>query len=188
MLIRAILLLMLAFIIGCKSDKETVQETAAVSANAELHFTAPDGWTQEQPKTKMRKAQFQLPGVDGAESAELTVFVFPGTGGTVEANLQRWFGQFKQPDGRPTASRASIVDQEVNNLKVSVVYLTGTYLKSSSMMMMGGEITEMPDYAMLAAIVETAKDPWFFKTVGPQKTIDYWREDFNKFVQTFKYN
>ena len=188
MLFRATLLLLLAFVIGCKSDKETVQETVTVSADADLHFTAPDSWTREQPKTKMRKAQFRLPGVDGMEDAELTVFVFPGTGGTVEANLQRWFGQFKQPDGRPSASRATITDIEVNNLKVSVVYLTGTYLKSSSMMMMGGEITEMTDYAMLAAIVETPRDPWFFKAIGPKNTIDHWRADFDKFVQTFKYN
>ena len=190
MLFRFIILsLVIVVVMGCKSEKETIQEKPMVEQQTGLHYTVPAGWVSEQPKTKMRKAQYRLPGAkDGAGDAELNVFVFPGTGGTVEGNLQRWYAQFKQPDGSPTASKASIVNLEVNKLTVSVVYLTGTYLKSMSPMMMGGQTTEVPDYAMLAAIVETGTDPWFFKAVGPRQTIDSWRADFDKFVQTFEVN
>ena len=39
---------------------------------------------------------------------------------------------------------------------------------------------------MVAAIVETSTDPWFFKTTGPQATIDHWRGEFEKFAGTIK--
>ena len=38
--------------------------------------------------------------------------------------------------------------------------------------MMGGPVDETPNYAMHAAIVETASGPWFFKAVGPIAEID----------------
>ena len=46
----------------------------------------------------MRVAQYGLPGPAG--EATLGIFFFgPGQGGSVEANIERWFGQFKQEDG-----------------------------------------------------------------------------------------
>ena len=59
-------------------------------------------------------------------------------------------------------------------------------MKSKSTMMMGGPVEELKDYAMLAAIVETANGPWFFKATGPENTIEHWRQTFNEFVQSFK--
>jgi hypothetical protein len=127
-----------------------------------------------------------LPGVDGADAAELVVFHFPGTGGSVQANLDRWYGQFKQPDGSETRDHAQSLRVQVGDLNVTTVAVTGTYLKSQSPMMMSGPFDEMPDYAMWAAIVETAKGPWFFKAVGPQKTMAHWQPSFDKFVQSFE--
>ena len=134
----------------------------------------------------MRKDQFSLPGVSGAEAAELAVFFFPGGGGTVDANLKRWYDQFKQPDGSTTGNRAELEKLKVNMLSVTTVYVTGTYLKSRSLMMMGGPVDELSDYALLAAIAETAEGSWFFKATGPQQTIDHWRARFGTFVQSFR--
>jgi hypothetical protein len=134
----------------------------------------------------MRKDQYVLPGIDGAENAELAVFFFPGTGGGVEENLKRWYGQFKQPDGSAMEDHVEREKITVNGLPVTVVYLTGTYLKSMSPMMAGGPTEEFPGYAMLGAIVETADAPWFLKATGPQQTIDRWRASFDTFVQSFR--
>lgn len=73
------------------------------------------------------------------------------------------------------------------DLSVTIVYATGTYLKSLSPMSMGGPTEELPDYALLAAIVDTDSGPWFFKATGPKKTIDYWRPEFEKFARTFHF-
>jgi hypothetical protein len=178
--------------LGCQSGRKQESEKPAESPSTgqlpsgEITYTVPDGWVEQTPGSPMRRAQFGLPGVEGAGDAELAVFFFPGTGGTVEDNLDRWYGQFTQPDGSPTKRRVEKKRMSVHGLPITVVYVTGTYLKSRSPMMMEGPVDEMPGYAMIAAVAETANGPWFFKATGPQKTIDSWRSSFEEFVQSFK--
>lgn len=177
---------------ACKSNEKTADESQPNHAVAqqlplgEVAYTAPEGWVAEHPSSNMRKAQFRLPGVAGLEDGELVVFHFPGTGGSVQANLDRWYGQFKQPDGSATRDRAQPQQVQANGLNVTTVSVTGTFLKSQSPMMMSGPFDEMPDYLMWAAIVETANGPWFFKAVGPQKTMEHWQPSFDAFVQTLR--
>ena len=76
-----------------------------------------------------------------------------------------------------------ISPEELKKIKIGdIVYVTGTHLKGT----MGGQSAELPGYAMIAAIVQTSTDPWFFKAVGPQVTIDYWRPAFESFAKTIK--
>jgi len=178
-------------LLGCKSKDQ--QQSAAQSAatahalpSGSVTYSAPAAWIAQEPKSQMRKAEFLWPGESGNEDAEMAVFFFPGTGGSVQANLDRWYGQLKQPDGSATAQRAHTEKLDVNGLAVTVTHVTGTYLKPQSPMMMGGAVEEKPNYAMLAAIVETANGPWFFKATGPEATIAHWRPNFDEFVKTFR--
>ncbi|MEK7727479.1 MAG: hypothetical protein AAB354_03650 [candidate division KSB1 bacterium] len=183
----------LLFVAGCQSKKEEQQtntQTAAATPHAlptgEVTYTVPEGWLEHPPTSQMRKAEFRWPGANGNEDAELAVFFFPGTGGSVQANLDRWYGQFKQIDGSSTAQRARAEKVDANGLSVTVTHVTGTYLKSQSGMMMGGPVEEKPNYAMLAAIVETTNGPWFFKATGPETTISHWRPSFDAFVKSLR--
>lgn len=185
-----VVLIILA-VAGCKSDEKKAdgQTTTSMSSglpSGDVNYVAPKEWIPEPPHNPMRKAQFKWPGVDGQEAGEMAVFFFPGTGGSVEANLDRWYGQFLQPDGSETRSKVQTNKLEANGLPVTVVYVTGTYKKPKNPMMMGGPVDEVPGYAMKAAIVETANGPWFFKAVGPQKTMEHWNASFDEFVKTFK--
>jgi hypothetical protein len=182
--------LILVLLWGCNSSDNSAQnkpqnKAAAGNSEIEVSYKAPKQWIAETPQSSMRKAQYKLPGQNGAEAAELAVFYFPGEGGSVEANLERWYGQFQQPDGSETSQHVQKQSLTVHGVEVTEVYVTGTYLKTSSPMM-SGPMEEMTGYAMLAAIAETSNGPWFFKATGPQKTIDYWRPDFDKFVHTFR--
>lgn len=182
----------LTILFGCQANKDQqaandqpgVGNTAAPAG--EVTYQAPKEWIEETPASRMRKAQFRLPGANGAEDAVLAVFFFPGTGGSVEANLNRWYRQFKQPDGSLTKDLAKTVKFTVNGLNVTVTYVTGTYLQPQNAMMMSGPVDEKENYAMWAAIAETAGGPWFFKAIGPKQTIDRWRPQFDQFVQTFR--
>ena len=176
--------------ISCQSDKKRDPESQSKGTevktlpSGEITYTAPEDWVKQQPSGSMRKDQFSLPGVEGAEDAELAVFFFQNSGGTVEANLNRWYGQFKQPDGSPTESHVESKKLSVHGIPITIAYVTGTYMKSGSSMM-GGPVDELPEYALMAAIAETANGPWFFKATGPQKTIDHWRPSFEKFAQSY---
>ena len=108
-----------------------------------------------------------------------------GTTNGIE-HIDRWIGQFKQPDGSSSADKAEIKNSTSNGLPVTLVYVTGTHLSGSMGGPMGGNTQELPGFAMLAAIVETSSDPWFFKAIGPQATIDHWRPAFESFAKTFK--
>jgi hypothetical protein len=179
--------LVILLVVSCTDQKSESDSSISYKViPGELTYSVPTEWKSEIPKSQMRKAQYRIPGVKGDAEGEMTVFVFPGIGGTVQANINRWLGQFKQPDGSDTKKKSEIKKIEINNLSVTKMYVTGTHLKSSSPMMMSGPKEELPNYAMLAAIVETSKDPWFFKLVGPQITVDHWRPEFNKFVTSFK--
>jgi hypothetical protein len=182
---------MLVIVVSCESnDNRSLQNKPGAvtnqSSGKSLDYSPHPEWVKEKPSSSMRKAQYQWPGKNGAEVAEMAVFFFPGTGGSIQANLERWYGQFKQPDGSNTSDHAEEKKLTANELDVTITYTTGTFLKSTSRMMMGGSVEEMPGYAMLAAIVETSQGPWFFKATGPQETIDFWRDDFEKFSGSFK--
>ena len=187
-IILALIVFLLCFLgFSCKSDNEE-NKAQQIPAHGEamiasdLTYTIPDGWVKEQPSSSMRIVQYRLPGQGESADAELALFVFPGGGGGVQANIDRWVGQFKQPDGSNSAEKTEIKEIDSNGLPVTIVYVTGTHLKGT----MGGQSAELPGYAMIAAIVQTSTDPWFFKAVGPQVTIDYWRPAFESFAKTIK--
>jgi hypothetical protein len=77
-----------------------ILQLAVALLAARLTFTTPEGWRPSQPSSSMRVAEFTLPHATGdAEDAQFVVYYFGGSGGSVEANMQRWIGQIQQADG-----------------------------------------------------------------------------------------
>ncbi len=150
-----------------------------------LEFTIPTGWLQETPSSAMRRAQFRLPRVtDDAEDAELAVY--NRIGGTVEQNIERWIGQFTQPDGAPTKGQEQTKDFRVNELAVTLLYVSGIYNTRGATMT--GSLVKKPDFSLLAAIVTTPAGAYYFKAVGPRKTLQSWARSFDELTQSLKFN
>ncbi len=147
-----------------------------------LKMHVPEGWVEQTPTSTMRQGQFALPRVEGDPAdGELVVFYFgPGQGGSAEANIDRWIGQITQPDGSSSKERARTSKRTVAGLSVTVVDITGTY----QALMMPGAPSGGPNkgYRMIAAVVETPQGPWFFKLVGPEKTVAKWSGSFDQFL------
>src|SRR4029450_1774603 len=81
--------------------------TIATLQAAGLAYTKPTDWKPVPTSSSMRVAQFAIPhAAADASDAELVVYYFGGSGGTVEANIERWIGQMQQPDGRPSSAVA----------------------------------------------------------------------------------
>ncbi len=135
-----------------------------------LAFRAPGPFAYRPASAPMRAAEYVVPGPSPAESAVLVVHHFPGMGGSVEANLARWLGQFTQPDGRDTREVARIERTTVNGLEVSRVDVTGTY---TGMQPATGEpATALEGQRLVGAIVRGPEGPVFFKLVGPAPIVE----------------
>jgi hypothetical protein len=132
----------------------------------------------------MRRAQFALPRESGdSEDGELTVFYFGmGQGGSTEANISRWIGQVSQPDGSSSRDKAKISQSKVSGFPMTEVDVSGT-LKASTMPGVR-QRPARPGYRLLGAVLESPQGPWFFKLVGPQKTISRWDDSFRQFISS----
>jgi len=140
-----------------------------VTSHNGLSFQAPTSWASETPSSSMRVAQYRItPAPGDSEPGECALFHFPGQGGSVEANLQRWYGQFEQPDGGSTEERARVENFQTNGLPVTFVEAPGTYTASMGGMGGGGP---KPGYGMVAGVVVTSEGPWFLKCIGPEATM-----------------
>ncbi|MEW5702886.1 MAG: hypothetical protein AB1792_11750 [Candidatus Zixiibacteriota bacterium] len=163
---------------GQMSGSETVPAEIAGIA-----WTVPESWVVSGPRP-MRVATYQIG--EGAVSAECAVFYFGlGQGGDVQANIDRWIGQFVQPDGSASQAHAQVGAQSVAGLKVTTVGLTGTYAGGMGGPMSGQQV-EHPGWRLVGAIVEAPQGPVFFKLTGPDATVTAARADFDRMMASVK--
>ncbi len=132
----------------------------------------------------MRKAQYKLPHVEGeTEDAELAVFYFQGGGGGVQANIDRWVGQFTKPDGSPVTNEAKITHKQSHGVPLTIVDVSGVYNNS---MGPNSPAPSKQSYRLLGAVAEAGNGPWFFKLTGPAKTVAKWEPSFQSFLDTIQ--
>jgi hypothetical protein len=151
-----------------------------------LMFDPPAGWVATKPASSMRVAEFTLPkaGKD-PEDASLVVYYFGGTGGSVQANLDRWIGQMRQPDGRDSSAVAkSSTFSSKAGLKITLIDIPGTYV--AEVTPGSSERFNKPGFRQLAAVVETKDGPYFVKVVGPAATVARWEPEVRAFLASLR--
>jgi hypothetical protein len=159
---------------------------ASIAWLATLTFAAPAGWKTVVTSSSMRVAQYALPRASGdAADAELVVYYFGGSGGTVDANIERWLGQMQQPDGKPSKAVAKRESRTVNGLNVTLVDVGGTYV--AEMTPGAKERHNSPNFRLRAAVIETPNGPYFIKLTGPAKTVAASEKSFEAFLASVKY-
>ena len=151
-----------------------------------LTFIPPLGWRSSNPSSSMRVAEFTLPRAAGdADDAQLVVYYFGGSGGSIDANVQRWIGQMQQPDGKAASAAATRETRKVHGLIVTLVDVSGTYVAETAPG--SSERHNEAHYRLRAGVVETPNGPYFIKLTGPEKTIARWDTAFNQFVDSLEY-
>ncbi len=145
-------------------------------------------WEEMPVASQMRQFQFRVPRAENdSEDGELAVFYFgPDQGGTVEANIERWAGQFQAPsskNGEPSKEvKPKVTEKKVNGLDVTVVGIEGTFSGG-----MGPNVQmSKPDFAFLCAIVKGPRGPVFFKLVGPRRTLQEAQPHFEALIESLK--
>jgi hypothetical protein len=155
------------------------------AAPAGLTFTPPPAWHTRAAASTMRVAEFVVPRAAGdPEDAEVIVYFFGGSGGSVDANVDRWIGQMQQPDGSASKDKARRETQTINGLKVATVDVAGTYV--AEMRPGATERYNKPGFRLRAAVIETPRGPYYIKMTGPAKTVAAADGDFKKFLATLK--
>lgn len=151
-------------------------------AGGAFSLQAPEGWQRVQPKSGIVETEFSIPS-EGPDmpAGRMTVM---GAGGDVQQNIDRWYGQFSQPDGAATKDKAVTKALKLAGCTVTMVDVAGTYKDTPGGPFAGGKTIERPGYRMLAAIVETPDDgKYFLKFYGPAATVTKHVDGFRKMVE-----
>jgi len=94
-------------------------------AGGKFSLTPPATWKTKQPQSSIIEYEYAIPAAKGdSTEGRLTVMA---AGGGVEANIDRWYSQFSQPDGGSTRDRAKVKKMSVSGEEVHLVDLSGTY-------------------------------------------------------------
>ena len=133
----------------------------------DIQLEVPVGWKQQQPTSRLRAGQFQLPAVaTDKEGAELVVYFFGGAGGGGDANMKRWIGQFAAQGRKVTMTSGKSAQGPYY-----LAEITGTYNKP-----IGPPIRQQTKATagskMVAVILMVkGKGNYFLKLTGPEKTV-----------------
>jgi hypothetical protein len=131
----------------------------------------------------MRLAEYATPGLPNAAGAEVIVYFFgPGQGGSPDANLARWKGQFSNPDGAAVAEQVS--KDTAGAIPLTIAEYRGTYARAVGM----GSSPEAarPNHMLIAVVAETPRGTIFFQCFGPVAAVEAQRAAYLAFVKGLK--
>jgi hypothetical protein len=131
-------------------------------------------WTRKPASSSFVAAEFSLPRAAGDDAdGRLTIST---AGGSVEANIDRWKGQF-QPE--PKKAKQEVID--VNGLKVTIVDFSGDFNDQRGPFAPG---EKRSNYRMIAAVIPLGSQLHFVKATGPDRTIGSHADAILEFIRT----
>lgn len=153
-------------------------------ADGKITLEAPKEWTRKQPRTRIVEHEFATPaGKDDTAEARFTVMA---AGGGVEANIERWVGQFSADEGKPAKERVKVQKLKIAGQEVHFVDISGTFKDSPGPF---APATARPNYRLLGAIIVTEKlGQHFLKLTGPKETVTEQEEAFQDMLNSLKLN
>lgn len=156
-------------------DGHMSQQTAGGAVDlASIRLSAPETWVRKPPRSEFVSAEFALPRAEGdSADGRLTVST---AGGSIEANIARWRGQFGDKAKSDSQEELSIA-----GTTVTVVDLSGTYNDQPRPFAPG---VQREGYRMLAAIIPVGERLHFVKAYGPENTVALHAESFRDFLQS----
>ena len=158
---------------GQSNDKGSISKTEMEDqkfsvADGKFHFVAPGSWKKVKPKFQFYHAEFSIPKVEGdPNDGRIT---FSQVGGSIDANLDRWVGQFKDLKN-DDADSVKKVAKEFADTPVQIIHIKGTFMEGAGGPF--GKKTEREDYVLMGAALETGSGSnVYIKAYGPSKTME----------------
>jgi hypothetical protein len=186
----------LALVLGLESGRDTALAAEKDKKGTQvtidgLTSTAPADWKEEEPSEiakKFRFKQFRLPKVEGDKGdAEVVIFFFgPGGGGSIQENIKRWQGMFIPPKGKKIKDITKIAKMKVGSVPVTLVDLQGIYKFKKAPFVPDSKAELRPHHHLIGVVFESKDGPYWFRLVGPAKTVAHHKKGFDQFLKSFK--
>lgn len=169
-------------VVGEEPAKEPDADHKISLAEERLVLIAPESWKREEPRSRIIEHEFSIPAAEGDENpGRMTIMA---AGGSVEDNIARWVGQFKQPGGGATENAAEEAKKEIGGIEVHFVDLSGTFVDRPGPM---APAVERDGYRMLGVILVGDKiGQQFIKFYGPAKTVEENADAFAEMIEGLK--
>jgi gluconolactonase len=104
----------------------------------------------------------------------------------VQANLDRWKGQFEPPAGKTAAEASKVEKMKIGEVPVTYLDVQGAY-KAPTFAPNAPPAEKKADYRMIAVVFESKPNgPYFIRLVGPAKTVDANKAKFDEWLKNFK--
>lgn len=182
-------IVMSALILALSPAAPALAAEAAPSAQATVKLAfigheanAPAAWTMVPPATDKRLAQFKITTPGEGMTAEVIVYYFgKGEGGSAEANIERWQGQFVGTESRPVTPAVNRFQS--NGMAVTTAELHGAYARGIGVGPVG---VPKPDQTLLAAVVETPEGNLIIQLHGKAASVSAQKEAFLAFVRSIR--
>lgn len=149
------------------ADETKVVKFKDMTSGAEIALTVPADWKQQKPQSNLRLGQFSIPPAEGDEQpGEIAIFVFPGGGGDVKSNLNRWINEFAADDREVKLfkGKSEQGDYYLSDLK-------GTYNKPVGPPIAGKKMPTPGSRALGVILQVPDKNSFYLKFTGPEKTV-----------------
>ena len=141
-----------------------------------VDWVVPRRWVN-QIGSGMRMATYIVPGAEPKDDAECAVFHFaPGQGGGVDANLDRWSGEFEKIARQDSRRRT------ISGLALATLEVTGTF--AGHTMKSEDATGPRPSWGLLGAIVEGPNGMVIFKLTGPTTTVSAAKPAFEEMLSS----
>ena len=134
-----------------------------------IRFDVPTAW-DEQPESDFYEAKYMIASDEGEMMLTLTTM-----GGGIEANLERWVGQFQLDSGdRPRRDTLSVDGEKSQWLDVR-----GTFRSQ-----VGDRPGPHQDWRLLGVAIPMSRRPFLLKLVGPRAAVSSFEAEFRSFVRS----
>ncbi len=156
--------------IAAATSPHATMASAASEAPA-LVWKMPGAWQEAPNPNAMRLATYRVQG-----GVEVSV---SRAGGSTEANIERWLGQFDDVGHEVRAEKT------VHGLRVVTIDVAGTYAAGGmGGMNAAGPVESKPGWALVGAVVESSPPSYFFKMTGPAPAVRAARPVFDRLVDS----
>jgi hypothetical protein len=153
-------------------------------AGGKLLMKVPPQWKAVPPKSQIVQYEFAAPANEEQSEHQARITIM-AAGGSIDANIDRWYTQFEQPDGKPTKDKSKYEKFQAGGQTVHWVEIPGTFKDAGGGPFAPQRAPVMREkYRMLGAIIETEKmGQHFIKITGPEKTVEQLSDDLRKSLE-----